>query len=54
MKLSTDKVADTLQVAQYASICTSEKGIPNEIRETRKGHDVVLTESGDFFEFIRG
>jgi len=38
--ISTDKVENTLRMAQYASICLSEKGYGNEIVKTDKGHDV--------------
>jgi len=47
MVLSIDKVDDTLVMARYASICTSEKGIVNHIVETKSGHDVVA-EFGTF------
>ena len=38
--LSTDTVTNTLETAQFASICLSEKGYRNEIVETERGHDV--------------
>jgi len=47
MVLSTDKVDNTLVMARYASVCTSEKGIANHIVETESGHDVVA-EIGTF------
>jgi len=53
MKLSTDIVSNLSDIVNYASICVSEKGIPNEIVKTKKGANVVLTESGDYFEFIQ-
>jgi len=52
MVLSTDKVADTLVMARYASVCVSEKGILNDVVETESGHDVVLTDDGNIFRFI--
>ena len=38
---TTDIVENTLQAAQYASICFSEKGHANRIVKTEQGHDVI-------------
>lgn len=53
MVRSTDKVANAYQVALYASaVLAVDKGVPSEIKKTRKGYDVV-TDKGDIFRFIQ-
>jgi len=53
MVRSIDNVNDAHKVALYASAVLSvDKGIPNEIKKTRNGYDVV-TDEGDVFRFIQ-
>jgi hypothetical protein len=52
---SVDYVPDVERMALYASICVSEKGIPNRIEATTvDARDVrdVITDDGVCFRFI--